>query len=297
MAQATLDPLNTNSLSGNSSRRKSTAAIIWVLASLCLVAIVGPAIWIIGSVFGKMIKGWRWSVLAEVGVGLGGGLLNEIIGTLMIVAGVAIMAGSMGILSGFFLSEYGDGPLGGVLRTASEVLAGVPSIVLGYVGYVALVVHFHWGYSLGAGIMVLTVMVVPYISKTTEISLKQVPISYKEGAEALGMKNSQVLRRIVLKTALPGITTGMIIATAIAVGETAPLLYTAGYSQSLPALSFTHHPVGYLTYAVWNFYNQPSLKAQQLSFDAAGILIIAVILLIVLSRLIVAMTQKHSEFR
>ena len=89
----------------------------------------------------------------------------------------------------------------------------------------------------------------------------------------------------------------MIIATAIAVGETAPLLYTAGYSQSLPKLALTHHPVGYLTYAVWTFYNQPSATAHQLSFDAAGILIISIVLLIIVARIIVATTQRHSEFK
>lgn len=297
MTNVTVDPLITSSSGRTSLKRKYKDITVWVLASLSLVAIVGPAAWIIGQLMMKVAHGWHWNVITSVGVGLGGGLENEILGSLLIVIGVVMVAGTVGILSGLYLAQYGDGPVGSVLRTASEVLAGVPSIVLGYVGYVALVVHFHWGYSLGAGVLVLTVMVVPYITKTTEVSLRQVPSSYKEGAEALGMKNSQILRRIIIKTALPGIVTGMIIATAIAVGETAPLLYTAGYSQSLPSLSFTHHPVGYLTYAVWTFYNEPSQAAQQLSFDAAGILIFAVVLLIILARVIVSLTQKHSEFK
>jgi len=292
-----IDPLAQGGVAKTSKRRKGKDLFLWTLASLSLLAIVGPAIWIIGQLFTKVARGWRWSVLTQIGSGLGGGLKNEIFGSLLIVIVVTVVAGVIGILSGMYLAEYANGPIGGALRTASEVLAGIPSIVLGYVGYVALVVHFHWGYSLGAGVLVLTVMVVPYITKTTEVSLKQVPTSYKEGAAALGIKNSIILRRIVLKTALPGISTGMIIATAIAVGETAPLLYTAGYSQSLPSLSLTHHPVGYLTYAVWTFYNQPSAAAKQLSFDAAGILIFAVVMLIIASRVVVAMTQKHSEFQ
>ncbi len=296
MTQASIDPLITKPIGQTSSKRRAKDGAAWTLSSLSLVVIVGPAVWIIGSVLDKVLRAWHWSVLTEVGAGLGGGLANEILGTVMIVAGVGVLAGAVGILAGLYLAEYGDSPLGSVLRTSSEVLAGIPSIVLGYVGYVALVVYFHWGYSLGAGILVLTVMVVPYIAKTTELSLRQVPSAYREGAEALGMRNSHILRVIVLKTALPGITTGMIIAVAIALGETAPLLYTAGYSQSLPTLSLTHHPVGYLTYAIWTFYNQPSATAQQLSFDAAGILIFAVIILIILSRIIVSLTQKHSEF-
>ncbi len=297
MANLVIDPLALGCIANTSKRRKIKNLFLWTLASLSLLAIVGPAVWIIGQLFAKVAHGWRWSVLTQVGSGLGGGLKNEIFGSLLIVIVVTAIAGLIGILSGMYLAEYANGPLGGALRTASEVLAGIPSIVLGYVGYVALVVHFQWGYSLGAGVLVLTVMVVPYITKTTEVSLKQVPTSYKEGAAALGIKNSLILRRIVLKTALPGISTGMIIATAIAVGETAPLLYTAGYSQSLPSLSLTHHPVGYLTYAVWTFYNQPSAVAKQLSFDAAGILVFAVVMLIIASRVVVAMTQKHSEFQ
>lgn len=296
MTNAAIDPLTSRAFGCTSKRRKIKDLSLWLLASLSLVAIVGPAIWIIGQLFTKVVQGWRWSVLIQVGSGLGGGLKNEIVGSVVIVIAVTVVAGTSGILSGLYLAEYANGIVGSVLRTASEVLSGVPSIVLGYVGYVALVVYFHWGYSLGAGILVLTIMVIPYITKSAEVSLRHVPTSYKEGATALGMPNSVILRRIVVKTALPGIATGMIIATAIAVGETAPLLYTAGYSQSLPAWSLTHRPIGYLTYAVWTFYNQPSAAAKQLSYDAAGILIFAVVMLIIASRVVVAITQKHSEF-
>lgn len=283
--------------SKTSRKRKVSDMFVWSLALLSLAAIVGPAMWIIGEVLKIAIPGWHWSVLTEVGSGMGGGLKNEIVGTAAIVAGVVVFAGTIGILSGIYLSEYGTGRLASILRTGSEVLAGIPSIVLGYVGYISLVVYFHWGYSLGAGVTVLALMVTPYIGKSTEVSLRQVPASYKEGAEALGMKHRTILRRITFKTALPGVATGMIISIAIAIGETAPLLYTAGYSQSLPSLAFTHHPIGYLTYAVWTFYNQPSRSAHQLSFDAAAILILAIILLIVLARVIVATTQRHSEYR
>lgn len=296
MTTLPLDPVSDGRRS-ISLRRRLSNATVWVVSSISLVAIIGPAIWIIGDVLKTVVPGWHWNVLTQVGSGMGGGLENEIVGTLVIVLGVAFVAGTLGVLSGLYLSEYGDGLFGSALRTGSEVLAGVPSIVLGYVGYISLVVYFHWGYSLGAGIIVLTVMVIPYVAKSTEASLRQVPSAYKEGAEALGIKNSIILRRITLKSALPGIVTGMIIATAIAVGETAPLLYTAGYSQSLPKLALTHHPVGYLTYAVWTFYNQPSATAHQLSFDAAGILIISIVLLIIVARIIVATTQRHSEFK
>ncbi|HYA45049.1 MAG TPA: hypothetical protein VED59_05545, partial [Acidimicrobiales bacterium] len=97
-----------------------------------------------------------------------------------------------------------------------------------------------------------------------------------------------------LKAALPGITTGLLVAAAISVGETAPLLYTAGFANSLPK-HLTHDPVGYLTYAVWTFFNDPRPAFQHLSYDAALILVVLVLLLIVASRLVVAFTQRHTE--
>jgi phosphate transport system permease protein len=137
-------------------------------------------------------------------------------------------------------------------------------------------------------------MVIPYIAKTTENSLRQVPTGYREGAEALGMSSGYSLRKVVLKSALPGIVTGLLLALAIACGETAPLLYTAGFSNTLPH-SLTQSQFPYLTYVVFTFYNDPSVQKHYLAYDAALILVVIVLLLLVASRIIVARTQRHSE--
>ena len=116
--------------------------------------------------------------------------------------------------------------------------------MLGYVGLVALVVALHWGYSVYAGIIVVSVLVVPYVTKTTEVALRNVPTAYREGGEALGMRSGYLLRKLVLRPALPGIATGLIIAAAISVGETAPLLLTVGYNERRPRSASTTRPSG-----------------------------------------------------
>jgi phosphate transport system permease protein len=216
------------------------------------------------------------------------------------MGGVLILAGTVGVLAGIHLSEMAKTrkrsgkTSGGFLRTASDVLSGFPSIVLGFVGYTALVVGLHWGYSLLAALIIVSILVVPYIAKTTENSLRQVPTGYREGAEALGMSTGYSLRKVVLRSALPGIVTGLLLALAIACGETAPLIYTAGFSNSLPH-SLTHAQFPYLTYVVFTFWDAPNVQYHYLAYDAALILVVMVLLLLVASRIIVARTQRHAE--
>jgi phosphate transport system permease protein len=265
-----------------------------------LVLIIGPAVWILLGVLGRAVGHWQWSVLWTKLGPEGGGLRDQILGTLIIMGGVLILAGTVGVLAGIHLSELSKPrkrsgkPSGGFLRSASDVLSGFPSIVLGYVGYTALVVGLHWGYSLLAAVIIVSILVVPYIAKTTENSLRQVPTGYREGAEALGMSMGYSLRKVVLKSALPGIVTGLLLAEAIACGETAPLIYTAGFANTLPH-SLTHASFPYLTYVVFSFWDSTNVQYHYLAYDAALILVVMVLLLLIASRLIVARTQRHAE--
>lgn len=275
--------------------RKARSHVYFTLAILGLALVAVPTLLIIGGVVKSALPSLSFSLLTVPTTGITGGLRNEILGTLLLTFGTAILAGFVGILSGLYLSSYAPSVLGNVLRTVFDLLAGVPSIVVGYVVYVALVVHYHWGFSLAAGLIAISVIIVPYIGKTTEVAIRQVPTPYIEGAEALGIKESTILRRLILKTALPGIATGMILAIAISIGETAPLLYTAGFSGQDPSLALTHSPVGYLTYVIWAFFNQPNASAVHLAWDAAFFLMVGVLLLIIISRAVVFASQRYSE--
>jgi phosphate transport system permease protein len=276
-------------------QRKLVNALFWTGCICCLALVVIPTLWMLIEVVGRALPVFDWSVLVKNTRGNGGGLRNAIIGTLVLGLGVMLVGGTVSVLTGIYLSEFAAGRSRSVLRGAYEVLAGVPSIVLGYVGYVALVVFFHWGFSLAAGVLTLSVLSIPYITKATESALSQVPTSYREGAEALGLPVGWTLRKVVLKSAIPGIVTGMLVALALAIGETAPMLFTAGWSNSAPTGQLTHSPVGYLTYPIWTFYNLPSQSARALSYDAAFLLIIFVLLLIIFGRVITWLSRRHSE--
>jgi phosphate transport system permease protein len=287
-----------------STRRRTVTGVVFrVFTYLALLLVVGPALWILLGVVVRAIPHFQFNVLWTPSKNAGGGLENAILGTLILMLGVLVIAGTTGVLAGIHLAELSkprrNGKAsGGLLRTASDVLSGFPSIVLGYCGYVALVVGLHWGYSLLPALIILSIMVIPYIAKSTESALRQVPTNYREGAAALGMSMGYSLRKVVIKSALPGIVTGLLLALAIACGETAPLVYTAGFTDSMPGGGLIHTSgFPYLTYTVFNYYNLPSVQAHYLAYDAALLLVVIVLILLVVSRIIVARTQRHSESR
>src|SRR5271154_482031 len=166
----------------------------------------------------------------------GGGMGNAIVGTFILLAQAAVIGVPVGVLGGIFLSEYGGTKLNWAIRFAADILNGVPSITWGIVVYALMVVPMH-GFSALAGGVVLGMMMIPLVMRTTEEVLQLVPGGYREAALALGISKWKTIVQIVIRTALKGIVTGVLLALSRVAGETAPLLFTAfgnlGWAHSL----------------------------------------------------------------
>lgn len=271
--------------------RRLRDLLFWAACAAAFVLIAAPTLWVIVSVTRQAAPDLGLHLLTTDDTGPTGGLLNAIQGTLVLLIGVLIIGGAVGVSAGIYLAEYSSGRIGRVLRFMSEVLAGIPSIVIGYIGYIALVNGLHWRYSLLAALLALTTLVLPYIVKTTEVALRQVPSALREGAAGLGLTRTRTVLRILLPTAAPGILSGLIIALAISTGETAPLLFTASWSPSAPYLklglgTLIHHPLGYLTYVTYTDLSQPGTQYHGQAAAAAFVTLVILFILIAVGRVI-----------
>jgi len=163
-------------------------------------------------------------------------MMPAIINTLIMVLLALLISGPLGIFSAIYLVEYAKSgnKLVKIVRMTAETLSGIPSIVYGLFGMLFFVVTMGWGFSMLAGALTLSIMILPLIMRTTEEALISVPISYREGSFALGAGKLRTVFRIVLPGAVPGILAGIILATGRVMGETAALLFTAGSVAQVP---------------------------------------------------------------
>ena len=160
-----------------------------------------------------------------------GGIGPAIQGTLLLIGMSSLIGVPIGVLSGIFLSEFGDNRYGKALRFFNDVLAEFPTIVIGIFAFLVIVLVFG-NFSLWAGTFALSIIMLPIITRTTEESLKLVPITYREAGFALGIKRWAVITRIIIASAKSGMVTGIMLAVARIAGETAPLIFTIlGSSQ------------------------------------------------------------------
>ncbi len=231
-------------------------------------------------IFWTVIKGslpaWSLSVFTTPTSGLSGGLENAILGTLWLGLLTILAVGVIGVATASFAAAYAPVWVREALLFVSDILSGVPSIVFGYVGYLAFVVTFGWGFSALAAGLTLTMLSLPYVVRNTMQAFDKVPVEIREAAKALGFSRARTLWSLMWPHSLSGIATGAVLALSVAMGETAPLLYTAEWSDSLPNLALTHHSVAYLTYVVWTFIQQPYPAANALAY-MAGLLLMVVV--------------------
>ena len=208
-------------------RRFKSRAITFVLV-MCALAVIAPLFLVIYFLLAHGASSLDWSFFTQLPKPTGetgGGMANAIVGTITLLAMAAFFGVPFGIFGGIYLAEYGTERANNWLRFAADVLNGVPSIVWGMVVYLVLVVPFKT-FSAYAGGVALGLMMVPLVMRTTEEVLILVPQSYREAALALGTARWKVISVIVVRTALKGIATGVIVALARIAGETAPLLFT-----------------------------------------------------------------------
>ena len=209
--------------------RKFKNALMQVFTCGCALLVIAP----LGLIFYHLLQSgigsvnWAFFTQLPKPVGeVGGGMANAIVGTLELLGLAALIGVPVGVLGGIYLSEYGSLQLNWWIRFGADVLNGVPSIIWGMVVY-ALVVLPMKRFSAGAGGIVLGMMMIPLIMRTTEEVMLLVPNGYREAALALGIARWRTIVQIVVRTALKGIITGILLALARVAGETAPLLFTA----------------------------------------------------------------------
>jgi phosphate transport system permease protein len=258
-------------------RRLIYSNIGWLACGIGLLLVIGPLLDIVGVVTVNGLSAFSVQLFTTTTAGTGGGLLNGIQGTFVITIFAMAIAVPIGVGAGIYLSEYGKNKLGSTIRFLSDVLTGTPSIVLGYFSYIVFIIGFGWGFSLAAASITIAILIVPYLARITELALSQVPNTMREASFALGSDDATTVFKVVLPAASSGVITGALLALAISVGETAPLIYTAGWSDSLWHGQFTHKSVGYLTYVIWTFIDQPDAHSHALAYAAAFIVMMVVL--------------------
>ena len=270
----------------NSLRRRIFNSMGWGLTAFAFLALGAAMVSILVLVFLRGAHTLNLSIFTHLTAGMTGGLLNAIEGTVVISFGGILLAIPPGIAAGIYLSEFRRGYLAPILRFLSDVLVGVPSIVVGYFAYVTMVVDLGWHFSAAAAAIALAIISLPYITRTTEIALRAVPNTLREAGLGLGVNTGTVIMRICLPIAAPGVLTGILLALSISVGETAPLIYTAGWSDYLWTGHLTNEPVGYLTYVIWTAISEPSESAHALAYAAAFLVTCFVLIISVATRVV-----------
>ncbi len=267
-------------------RHRKNRGMTWLLTAL-MAGIAALLIWILTYVALKGVKAINWGFITDTPPGnpdaAGGGFYNGIIGTFEIVGIATLIALPLGIGCAVYLNQYAHGRVAAVLRLVTDVMLGIPTIVTGAFVYALWVVEF--GFSGFAGALALALVMVPLIVRATEEMLRLVPRDLKEASLALGVTQSRTIVSVILPTARAGIITGVMLAIARAMGETAPLLLTA-LGNDLFVETNPGHRMSTLSLQIFGSATGGFVNAQNRAWAGALLLIAIVLLLTIMARLI-----------
>lgn len=225
-------------------------------------------------------------------VGEGGGAAHAVVGTLVITGVATVISVPIGILAAIYLTEYGKGRLKRALTFFVDVMTGIPSIVAGLFAFAVFALIFGPGIRLGVmGAVALSVLMIPIVVRSAEEVLKVVPHSLREASYALGTPKWRTITKVVLPTALAGLVTGVMLAIARIIGETAPLLVTTGVIDSMNANPFEGRMQNLAVYA-FNEYKNPGVM-KEAAFDRAWAAALALLLIVMLLSLIARVIHRR----
>jgi phosphate transport system permease protein len=279
----------TASLGRRKLSSRIAVGVCWVFLGIAIVPLIG----VVAYVVAKGLPAWNAAFFTHVTTpeGIpGGGVWNAIVGTAEIGFIATVVAVPIGLTCGLFLSQS-EGRIAAAVRFTADVMTGVPSITIGIFGYIAIVRNF--GYSGLAGAFAIGIVMLPVIIRAGETAFRGVPFSLNEAALALGARNSTVARRVVVPTALPGTITGVLLAVARGLGETAPLLLTIfgnQYMQWSPT-----KPQDALPLVIYYNSSQPYADLVQIAWGAALLLMVVVLFLSIGSRVTAALLQREKR--
>ncbi len=219
----------------------------------------------------------------------GGGMLNALVGTLILIGLASTFAIPIGVLSGIYMSEYRGTRLAVAVRFAADTLNGIPSIVIGIFAYGLVVLPFRQFSALAGGVA-LGVMMIPIIARTTEELLLLVPEALREGALALGATRARAVATVIVPAALPGIITGVVLALARIAGETAPLLFTAFNNRYFS--TDLRQPIASMTVQIFTYAISPYEDWHRQAWAGALVLVTLVLICSLLARIVTARVQR-----
>lgn len=266
----------------NIAKDKIFLVLIIVLSVLMVVPLLSILVYIIGNGV-RFLNIQLLTSLPKPPGEAGGGILNAIIGSLIIVAISSVIAIPVGILSGIYLSEKKN-RIADFVRVTADVLQGIPSIVIGIIAYIWIVLPMK-SFSALSGSIALAIMMLPVIIKNTEETMKMIPDSLKEAAYALGVPYYRVVLKVLLPAGLSGIVTGALVGVARVLGETAPLLFTA-FGNPFINTDITK-PMEAVPHVIFKYATSPYTEWQNTAWGASFLLVSFVLLLNIVSKVVI----------